>query len=223
MSERLFRVISDRNDGIFRQGVKVYCSECGASGWKSANEGAGIPPEVIFKYFKQKGWELSLHEGRDICPACVQTKRESRRMNIKLVKGNETMKADPPRELTREHRRIIYAKLNEVYIDEKTGYAGGWSDQRVATDLGCPVDWVRKEREEHFGSLAVNEDIQRFLKEALGTLEEAKKITGEAKLYTETAMQMGKQAQTTHKLVEGILERVKRLDDFADKLKKQGM
>jgi hypothetical protein len=48
-------------------------------------------------------------------------------------------------------RRIIFAKLNDVYLDEKVGYADDWSDAKVAQDLGVPVEWVALVREPDFG------------------------------------------------------------------------
>ncbi len=50
---------------------------------------------------------------------------------------------EPPAELTRENRRIILAKLEEVYVDEKTGYSPGWTDAKLALDLGVPRAWVK--------------------------------------------------------------------------------
>lgn len=47
--------------------------------------------------------------------------------------------------------RIIFAKLNEVYLDEKTGYAGEWNDAKVATDLGIDVGHVAEVRASFFG------------------------------------------------------------------------
>jgi hypothetical protein len=53
--------------------------------------------------------------------------------------------------MTRTEKRIIYAKLEEVYADETTGYRGSWTDERVAIDLGIPKEWVSLIREDAFG------------------------------------------------------------------------
>lgn len=54
-------------------------------------------------------------------------------------------------EMGKTERRIIFAKLNDVYLDEKVGYADDWSDAKVAQDLGVPVEWVALVREPDFG------------------------------------------------------------------------
>lgn len=64
---------------------------------------------------------------------------------------------EPPKEMTREDRRIIFAQLNEIYIGEDKGYSAGWTDQRVATHLGVPRAWVASIRDENFGPLRENE------------------------------------------------------------------
>lgn len=53
--------------------------------------------------------------------------------------------------MTREDRRIIFVKLEEVYVDEATGYTKGWNDTAVAADLNCPRAWVEVIRDENFG------------------------------------------------------------------------
>lgn len=48
-------------------------------------------------------------------------------------------------------KKLINDKLHEVYPELDAGYAPGWSDRRVATDLGAKVEWVAYIREEMFG------------------------------------------------------------------------
>lgn len=62
-----------------------------------------------------------------------------------------TISAEAPRVMGKEDRRIIFGKLDEVYVDEKTGYDKGWSDERVAKDLGVPRAWVSDVRDEFYG------------------------------------------------------------------------
>ena len=64
--------------------------------------------------------------------------------------------------MTREHRRVVFLKLEEVYLDEKAGYSAGWTDARVATDLGVPRAWVSKIRDENFGP-GTSEEIETAL------------------------------------------------------------
>jgi len=77
----------------------------------------------------------------------------------------------PPREITREERRLIIGKLEEVYIDEKRGYSGGWHDERVAKEMGVPRAWVAMLRDENFGpQIADNNPEVQALAERLHTM-----------------------------------------------------
>ena len=74
----------------------------------------------------------------------------------------EKLQVSEPRVMTREDKRIIYDKINEVYVDEKRGYDNGWSDHKLATDLGVPRKWIEEVREDMFGPVATNPDIEEF-------------------------------------------------------------
>ena len=88
--------------------------------------------------------------------------------------------ADAPREMTRDDRRIIFAKLNDVYIDEKQGYSGTWTDKSVAAYLGVPWAWVAKIRDENFGAERSNEEARELLKQARTFAADAAKYAGDA-------------------------------------------
>ncbi|WDR05530.1 hypothetical protein PSQ90_14815 [Devosia rhodophyticola] len=51
---------------------------------------------------------------------------------------------EPPRQMVLEDRRLIFAKLEEVYVDERTGYCADWNDARVGIDMNVPRKWSRK-------------------------------------------------------------------------------
>lgn len=71
--------------------------------------------------------------------------------------------AEDPAHPTREDKRIIFAKLQDVYLDEEKGYDAGWTDHRVSEDLGVPRAWVAAVRDENFGPAKDNADIREFL------------------------------------------------------------
>lgn len=66
-------------------------------------------------------------------------------------------------------KKLINDKLHEVYPQLDEGYAAGWSDRRVATDLGAKVEWVAYIREEMFGP--EKKPVRDYTKE-IGLLEE---------------------------------------------------
>ena len=85
---------------------------------------------------------------------------------------------DKPRQLTKEDRRIIFSKLNEVYVDERTGYSASWTDGSVATNLGVPTEWVKQIRDENFGPLAINPEVLALINECRQIREEVRRICG---------------------------------------------
>jgi len=106
------------------------------------------------------------------------------------------VKADEPPSMGREDSRIIFAKLNEVYLDERAGYAGDWSDEKIAKILDVPRSWVATVRDLHFGpdrneaaKHALVSDVKHALDAAnaqIGKITQAvdtiEKVRGEAEL-----------------------------------------
>ena len=69
--------------------------------------------------------------------------------------------AETPREMSRDERRIINDKLDEVY--GKDAYKAPWTDAAVAKDLGVPRDWVAQVRDQFFGVEGSNPQFDEFL------------------------------------------------------------
>lgn len=170
---RSFTERSEKYGSNYRVVAVVKCRECGVEdviGIKAA--AALMPPVAIAKKFNQRGWDIGSNEHWDTCPKCIAKKKQEKPA-LKIVAKTEhteqvdtMIKAEPPRTMGREDRRIVFEKLNGVYLDEKRGYDTGWSDHRVAVDLGVPRAWVEQVREEMFGPVNTNLDIQEFLKAA---------------------------------------------------------
>ena len=163
----------------------IRCSDCGVRGEIAPTNAAGcLPPEMVTKKFNQRGWKVGTTPRKDVCPEC--RKRDS--MRIAKVDKNlraeiidlHPKKEEPVKTLDRETRRIILAKLNEVYGDERSGYCQGWSDERVAKDLGIQGSWVTDLRYENFGDLPVSAIDKGFLDEAREVLEKIKAVRDEA-------------------------------------------
>jgi hypothetical protein len=164
---RSFTERSEKHGSNYRVVAAVTCRECGIEdviGIKAA--AALMPPIAIAKKFAQRGWDIGQNEHWDTCPKCIAKKKEKPALKIvpKIEQVVDTMmKAEPPRTMSREDRRIVFEKLNGVYLDEKRGYDTGWSDHKVAIDLGVPRAWVEQVREEMFGPVNSNPEIQEFL------------------------------------------------------------
>lgn len=159
----------------FRRVHRFQCSACpvvhdipikfGASG--------GLGAEILERQMKRAGWELGARPTKDLCQACAQAKRkkkiEKKGDVIHMAKygaaGISVVTENQPREMSRDDRRIIFAKLNDVYIDETTGYGNGWSDKKVAEDLSVPRAWVEEIREENFGPIQISEEAKEQIAE----------------------------------------------------------
>ncbi|WP_340667932.1 hypothetical protein [Bradyrhizobium ottawaense] len=174
------------DDNKLKRGVVVRCP-CGAEEKLPSNTFA-MPGstqrdqyELELQFVKRRlvprGWFIGRRKREHRCPKCnairTTTKQEvlkeriepmAKEMPLQVVKPVEVVQ--PPRAMSREDRRIIFEKLNEVYVNEKTGYANDWTDQKVATHLGVPLQWVKVIRDENFGDEVSNEDIRKTLSDA---------------------------------------------------------
>jgi hypothetical protein len=96
-----------------------------------------------------------------------------------------------PRKMTRDERRIIYAKIEEVWGSEDSGYKPPWTDKKVAEDLGVPQAWVATLRDENFGSKSSNPAIEEQGRAAMEFVAEmrskAQEITAMAKALLDKA------------------------------------
>jgi len=104
--------------------------------------------------------------------------------------------------MTRDDRRIIFEKLNEVYVNDKVGYDKGWTDEKVATDLGVPRAWVRLIREENFGDEVGNEDIRKQIAEAQTTLAQVRAIEPEMRRLLGMADKIERQMAEIQKVLK---------------------
>ncbi len=211
MATRHFPVLSERVAGGFREFSTCECRKCGRTDRIGISaHSSRLPDQVILKKFVSRGWRLGSSASGDICPECAN-KREEKPV-LKIVP------TDQPREMQREDRRIIFEKLNEVYLDESKGYAAGWSDHRVSTDLGVPRKWVEGIREEMFGSVAASEDMSAFAVEAEALLKEGRQIYADVKkLRSDIDAAI---AAVPLARVENIEQRLSKIDKLATEVRK---
>ena len=151
--------------GERRRAASVECHKCGATDHVGTQTGGkNLPPDAIARKFRERGWHIGHTPAKDRCPVCNGSARsnptteeirdvglhnETAVVELRAPKPGASEAA--PREMSREDRRIIFVKLEEVYVDEATGYTAGWNDHRVAEDLNCPRAWVEVIRDENFG------------------------------------------------------------------------
>lgn len=212
MSARRYVMKSERVEGQLRPVVRVTCRSCGVSHAFPMTADKILPHDIIAKKLKQQGWEIGSNENRDLCPGCAikQKKRDDSKPALTVVANSDDVPVigvavPPPREMSREDRRIVFEKLNEVYLDERRGYDSDWSDHRVATDLGVPRKWVETVRKELFGDNGGNEELSAFLDQARQMLDEAQKL---AKAADETWAKVDARLETLERTAAELRKRM---------------
>lgn len=116
-----------------------------------------------------------------------------------------------PAIMSRADRRIIHAKLEEVYEDEDKGYRAPWSDAAVARDLGdhIPIAWVAEVREQAFGPAKDNGEIRDMLDRVTKAAAEAHALLADAKAHRAEVQKM---VTETNELMARATEVGKTLD-----------
>lgn len=165
----------------------------------------GVSPTTCNTPFKNMSTAL-IAEAYDLAKGTEPMKSPENTLNGKgkgyiPVLPNETT----PTEMSRTDKRVIFAKLEEVYADEATGYSKGWGDQKVATDLGVPVAWVAKVRDDNFGP--------NRSEETLATVTEARAILVEAKEARSKFVELIKVAEAQASKIGLHIERIERKID----------
>lgn len=117
-------------------GSKIECSKCKSVAYHTDT---GLNDDV---YFKRKGWTVGNGPAADVCGACAGRKPKP---DLKVVPMEAAAVKDKPREMTRDERLIIMDKIRDVHDGDR--YGSGWSDKKVADDLGVPRAWVEDIRE----------------------------------------------------------------------------
>lgn len=178
-AERQFQITRrPYGDNGHRPFARITCSTCGAHDDLNAmaHGGSILPDTVIRNKFQERGWEISSRDNRDRCGECVRRDRTSKPQR-KPDMENKVVPITPANQQARtpgfDDNRIIYEKLTDVYVNDKVGYSNGWSDQKVATDLGVPRKWVEDIRAQFFGKLASNSGVQEFVAEFESVKREA--------------------------------------------------
>jgi hypothetical protein len=208
------------DDGKLVRGIIARCKYCPAAIALPVNcmsNSRGVDDEIEWKFIarklEQKGWRIGRTRDSHLCPICFgkcrsaatrKSKEENTMTNSDAngIKNGVQVVQQNSRILTREDRRIIFEKLNEVYVDEKTGYGNGWTDEKVATNLGVPRAWVKQIRDENFGDEVANETIRAQIKEAHTVLTQINALRPEMARLTGLADKMMKQLDDIEKVMK---------------------
>jgi len=152
----------------------IRCAACPAKLELTSKSKEPLPIDFVVRQADIKGWHVGkVSAAKDRCPDCRALYRRkstiTRRPTVAAQQEPPTMEmpklnvvATPPaREMSKDDRRIIFAKIDEVYTGDH--YAGGWTDKRIAEDLNVPRAWVEEIRSTFFGEARDNEEVRQFL------------------------------------------------------------
>lgn len=123
---------------------------------------------------------------------------ETKTLEIKKPEPSR-MVGTVPREMDKTDRRLIFARLNEIYGDDM--YLEDWTDDKAAADLDVPVEWVATVREADFGP-----NINATLK-ANAVAAKEKALSG-----------VGEKIERQLMLIEKKLEQMQALDEKVTKI-----
>jgi len=162
------------------RGFRIACGKCNKVHKTHMNQLAhgqknDVANQIVTRKFEQLGWEIGKRPKDHRCPDCTHIEKPQPKLQVV-----NTPAPDKPRQLTKEDRRIIFSKLNEVYVDERTGYSESWTDSSVAANLGVPTEWVKQIRDENFGWGAINPEVLALITECRQIREEVKEKNAEA-------------------------------------------
>jgi predicted RNA-binding Zn-ribbon protein involved in translation (DUF1610 family) len=170
------------------RGVRIKCGHCPQEEILAINtsKGHGGDDEVVERMvshkFESKGWKVGKTASQHRCPQCFTAikaaakRRQGEEMSKVVPIINKALNSttalgstvEVPRERppTRDERRIIIAKMQEIYVNETVGYRDDWSDEKVSKDMGVPQVWVAQIRDETFGPHDINEQATKIINEA---------------------------------------------------------
>jgi hypothetical protein len=183
MNGRNFPFETIQADGRTVTAMRIECADCEAKAYFAQTGHGRKPPIAAEQYFRRHGWHVGNGPRADKCASC----QEERKPQLKVVKMDPKAepKAEKPREMSREDRRIVFAKVDELYLDDKTGYQPPWTDAAVARDLGVPRSWVSAVRDELFGPEGSNAEFDEFLEKAAPIIAETKNLVRSAQVQLE--------------------------------------
>lgn len=163
MTGRTFPEVSVPEGSRRRQAFRIICGDCGTEAFFPVLSGSGNrrPSIAAEQHFQHEGWVVGSSHRKDRCPRHAHSKKEKPMpAHAPDAPRVEPPKAEPPREMTRQDRRIIMEKLDEVYGENS--YKTPWTDAAVAKDLGCPRAWVTELRDQCFGPEGSNPLFAEF-------------------------------------------------------------
>lgn len=150
----------------------IRCRDCGATDQiTSANSKSTLPTAAVARKFAQRGWHLGQHRNRDLCPACAHPKKPKKEAPM-TTKPPETPARPAPSKAASKSITDLYLYLEDHYDRDKKLYRNGWTDEKIAAELGLSVTVVSARREQDFGPL-VKDTLADEMRKASAALDKS--------------------------------------------------
>ena len=189
VSDRGFEIVTSPDPTDVNHRVRITCSQKGCKNSMIFSRRGTINPVHAAKWFRDKGWFVAGHPRSDLCEehykGITQSEEQpvvepvTEQVNDRADGGanivtENIIVSEPvaPKEPSRMDKRIIHTKLEEVYVDEFIGYRTEWNDDKVASNLGVPKEWVVMVRDDSFGPEVTQGKIMEGLIQLGGYIEE---------------------------------------------------
>lgn len=209
MSERTFFDTTISCDGVPTKVTRISCACCDAVAYFPYQSGVHrLAADAAKQHFLSKGWAVGGGPEADFCPGHA---RQSKRKDGTATNNSNAPVAAKPREMSREDRRIISEKLDEVY--GKDAYKGVWTDSAVAKELDVPRAWVAQVREQFFGPEGSNAVFDAYLIEKQKVEADFKAVAAAAEADRQAIAQIVEQSNVEYLAKYADLER--RMNDLA--------
>lgn len=175
-----------------RSAAHVTCSKCQAIG-KLPIVSMNNNPEKIATMFRRMDWECDgFHPAKNVCPSCIR-KRITKRLQERREEQNgralptttvpQVVRDDAPRhfeemplvagtrkevinisDLSRQQKAEVRKELDTHFNEETGQYEDGYSDNMLAEGLGIPRVLIAKFREDLYGPLLQDPEVEAFEK-----------------------------------------------------------
>ncbi|WP_044558687.1 hypothetical protein [Azospirillum sp. B4] len=151
-----FERVTDMVDGQPVTVWAVTCGCCGAVG--KVRFKPDFPPAHLTQNFTNKGWDM--RGNTRLCPTCSSRKRGPKPAGhprattkespmARIVPSPNTMPMPAPPGISTEARQtaLVYDKLRDHFDTGRGVFEDGWNDERIATEVSVPPEFVRKVRD----------------------------------------------------------------------------
>ena len=115
MSDRVFAKELAEWNGARKMCWLIICQDCQKRSHYGANTARMPNPIMATSHFRHAGWKVASNWRGDLCPQCQQKKPTT----AQVIQMKPSPSEQPPRQMGRDDKRIVFAKIDEVYLGQR--------------------------------------------------------------------------------------------------------